>query len=247
MSTQRLENKPQSTKGEEMSARLLLVDDEPGLREAVKAYLEDSEFTVDVASNAREGWELLQQNLPDLVITDIMMPQLDGYQFLKQLREDPRFKAMPVVFLTAKGMTTDRIQGYQAGCDAYVSKPFDPDELVAIVTNLLERRAVARGAGEGGEGPDIVALANQMARIESLLTGKGPIAPTPSPIKIDLTPREQSVLDLVAQGLMNKEIARRLETSVRNVEKYVSRLFSKTGTNSRTELVRYALEHGLTK
>lgn len=69
---------------------------------------------------------------------------------------------------------------------------------------------------------------------------------TPSPIKIELTPREQSVLDLVAQGLMNKEIARDLDTSVRNVEKYVSRLFSKTGTNSRTELVRFALKHGLT-
>ncbi len=66
-------------------------------------------------------------------------------------------------------------------------------------------------------------------------------------IGIDLTPREQSILDLVSQGLMNKEIARRIKTSVRNVEKYVSRLFSKTGTNSRTELVRFALEHGLTK
>ena len=61
------------------------------------------------------------------------------------------------------------------------------------------------------------------------------------PFKIDLTPREQSVLDLVTTGLMNKEIARQLQTSVRNVEKYVSRLFSKTGTNSRTELVRFAL------
>jgi DNA-binding NarL/FixJ family response regulator len=145
-------------------------------------------------------------------------------------------------------MTGDRIQGYQAGCDAYLSKPFDPDELVAIVTNLLARRAAARETGEGNaESPDIAALADQMARIESLLSGRSSIAQSASPIKIDLTPREQSVLDLVAQGLMNKEIARRLETSVRNVEKYVSRLFSKTGTNSRTELVRYALEHGLTK
>ncbi len=235
-----------------MSGRLLLVDDEPGLREAVQAYLEDSDYTVDVASNARDGWELLQQNQPDLVISDIMMPQVDGYQFLKQVREDSRFKALPVVFLTAKGMTGDRIQGYQAGCDAYLSKPFDPDELVAIVTNLLERRAAAKEV-EGGETPDITTLANQMARIESLLSGKGTlgkvgnIVQTSPPIKIDFTPREQSVLDLVAQGMMNKEIARKLETSVRNVEKYVSRLFSKTGTNSRTELVRYALEHGLTQ
>ncbi|MEG4284120.1 response regulator transcription factor [Microcoleus sp. A006_D1] len=230
-----------------MLARLLLVDDEPGLREAVQAYLEDSDFSVEVASNARDGWEILQQINPDLVISDIMMPQVDGYQFLKQVREDPRYKALPVVFLTAKGMTGDRIQGYQAGCDAYLSKPFDPDELVAIVTNLLARRAAAKETSGNTESPDIAALASQMARIESLLSGRSSIVQSASSIKIDLTPREQSVLDLVAQGLMNKEIARRLETSVRNVEKYVSRLFSKTGTNSRTELVRYALEHGLTK
>ena len=231
-----------------MSAQLLLVDDEPGLREAVKDYLQESGFKVQVASNAREGWELMQQNLPDLVISDVMMPQVDGYQFLKQMREDPRFKALPVVFLTAKGMTNDRIQGYQAGVDAYLPKPFDPDELVAIVENLLERRAAtAQTAGEDGETPDIADLANQIAQIKALLTQRSAIIQTPAPIKIDLTPREQSVLDFVAQGLMNKEIARRLETSVRNVEKYVSRLFSKTGTNSRTELVRFALEHGLAK
>ncbi|HEY9751247.1 MAG TPA: response regulator, partial [Allocoleopsis sp.] len=103
-----------------MAGQVLLVDDEPGLREAVQAYLEDSGFAVDVAGNAQEGWQLLQQKLPDLVISDVMMPQVDGYQFLKQMREDPRFKSLPVVFLTARGMTSDRIQGYQAGCDAYL-------------------------------------------------------------------------------------------------------------------------------
>ncbi|AFY84843.1 MULTISPECIES: response regulator transcription factor [Oscillatoriales] len=227
-----------------MSAQLLLVDDEPGLREAVQAYLEDEGFSVQVASNANDGWDLLQQQHPDLVITDLMMPQVDGFEFLKRMREDPRFKVMPVVFLTARGMTGDRIQGYQAGCDAYLSKPFDPDELVAIVRNLLDRRAAASGEGEA---PDLASLAREIGEIKSMLSGRHSIAQTPPPIKIDLTPREQSVLDLVAKGLMNKEIARNLDTSVRNVEKYVSRLFSKTGTNSRTELVRYALEHGLTE
>ncbi|NEO57030.1 MAG: response regulator transcription factor [Okeania sp. SIO3B5] len=230
-----------------ISGKILLVDDEPGLREAVQVYLEDSGFNVNVASNANDGWDILQSYLPDLVITDIMMPQIDGYQFLQKLREDPRFKALPVVFLTAKGMTTDRIQGYQAGCDAYLSKPFDPEELVAIVENLLERRMVAKTTNEGENTSDIAVLASQIAEIKAMLMGKNTIAQTPSPIKIDLTPREQSVLDLVARGLMNKEIARDLNTSVRNVEKYVSRLFTKTGTNSRTELVRYALEHGLTQ
>jgi DNA-binding NarL/FixJ family response regulator len=230
-----------------MTGQLLLVDDEPGLRQAVQAYLEDSGFEVNTASNAKEGWELLQQFSPELVITDIMMPQVDGYQFLKQMRDDPRFETLPVVFLTARGMTSDRISGYQAGCDAYLSKPFDPDELVAIVTNLLTRRAAANKAAVDGDVPDIADMARQIAEIRALLTQRSSIAQSPAPIKLDFTPREQSVLELVAEGLMNKEIARRLETSVRNVEKYVSRLFGKTGTNSRTELVRYALEHGLAK
>ena len=226
--------------------KILLVDDEPGLREAVKLYLEDSGFDVCVASNVEGGLGLLQSNLPDLVITDIMMPQVDGYQFLQKLREEPRFKTLPVVLLTAKGMTTDRISGYQAGCDAYLPKPFDPEELLAIVENLLERRKSLQTTNGEEENLDIAALASQIAEIKAMLTGKSAIAKTTSLIKIDLTPREQSVLDLVAKGLMNKEIARDLKTSVRNVEKYVSRLFTKTGTNSRTELVRYALEHGLT-
>lgn len=226
----------------ETTGQVLLVDDEPGLREAVQAYLEDSGFTVRTAGNASEGWELLQQSTPDVLISDIMMPQVDGYQFLQQVREDVRFKGLPVVFLTARGMTSDRIQGYQAGCDAYLPKPFDPEELVAIVTNLVSRREAQT---DSGSPPDIAVMARQIEEIKALLTQRGTIPQTPPPIRIDLTPREQSVLDLVAEGLMNKEIARRLETSVRNVEKYVSRLFSKTGTNSRTELVRYALEHGM--
>ena len=228
-----------------MSAQLLLVDDEPGVRESVKEYLQDSGFDVQVASNATDAWQMLQQKTPDLVISDIMMPKVDGYQFLKQLREDPRFKTLPVVFLTARGMTSDRIQGYQSGVDAYLSKPFDPDELVAIVENLLDRRTPT--AEESVSGKELEQIAQQIAAIRAMLDQRNGITQTPPPIRIDFTPREQSVLDLVAQGLMNKEIARRLDTSVRNVEKYVSRLFSKTGTNSRTELVRYALEHGLTK
>ena len=228
---------------EEITGKVLLVDDEAGLREAVQTYLEDSGFTVEVASNATEGWEKLQVTTPDVLISDIMMPQVDGYQFLEQVREDPRYKSLPVIFLTARGMTSDRIQGYSAGVDAYSPKPFDPEELVAIVSNLIERQEAR--IPEGGNLPDIAAMAKQIEEIKALLTQKGNINKTPSPIRIDFTPREQDVLNRVAEGLMNKEIASRLDTSVRNVEKYVSRLFSKTGTNSRTELVRYALEHGL--
>jgi DNA-binding NarL/FixJ family response regulator len=227
----------------EHSGNILLVDDEPGLREAVQAYLEDSGFVVRTASNAQEGWALLQQEIPDILISDIMMPQVDGHAFLAQVRDDVRFKGLPVVFLTARGMTRDRIQGYNSGCDAYLSKPFDPEELVAVVSNLITRRAAQ--TPDSGDLPDIAVMARQIEEIKAMLTQKGGVTRVAADLHIDLTPREQSVLDLVAEGLMNKEIASRLDTSVRNVEKYVSRLFSKTGTNSRTELVRYALEHGL--
>jgi len=183
-----------------MSAQLLLVDDEPGLREAVKEYLQESGFGVRVASNAREGWELIQQNIPDLVISDVMMPQVDGYQFLKQLRDDPRLTSLPVIFLTAKGMTGDRIQGYQAGVDAYLPKPFDPDELIAIINNLLEKRVTQTTVvGEDSENIEIAKLAHEIAKIKDLLSPRIGISQTPPPFAIDLTPREQSVLNLVSQ------------------------------------------------
>ena len=230
--------------------QLLLVDDEPGIRESVQAYLEDNEaWAVAVASNAEEGWQKIEAQIPDLIISDIMMPKVNGYEFLAKIREDPRYRSIPVVFLTARGMTSDRIQGYESGCDAYLSKPFDPEELEAIVKNLLSKTKVNAGGGDSSVELEKIAkeLVEIKAKLDDKIGGSGGITVTPPPIKIDLTPREQSVLDLVAKGLMNKEIARELQTSVRNVEKYVSRLFGKTGTNSRTELVRFALQHGLTQ
>ncbi len=230
--------------------QLLLVDDEPGIRESVQAYLEDNEaWKVTVASNAEEAWQTIEAQIPDLIISDIMMPEVNGYEFLAKIREDPRYRSIPVVFLTARGMTSDRIQGYESGCDAYLSKPFDPEELEAIVKNLLSKTKVNAGGGDSSVELEKIAkeLVEIKAKLDDKIGGSGGITVTPPPIKIDLTPREQSVLDLVAKGLMNKEIARELQTSVRNVEKYVSRLFGKTGTNSRTELVRFALQHGLTQ
>ena len=234
-----------------MPVRLLLVDDEPGLRTAVKAYLEDEGFAVTTANDGEEGWTAAQAQMPDVVITDVMMPRCDGYGLLKRLRADERLGGTPVIFLTAKGMTADRIAGFQAGADDYIPKPFDPDELVARVRNVVRRQERLLAEAARFADADIGAMARQITEIRSMLGGGGAggaagSARKPvSDVKLDFTPREASVLQLVAEGMMNKEIARRLETSIRNVEKYVSRLFIKTGTASRTELVRFALEHGL--
>jgi DNA-binding NarL/FixJ family response regulator len=243
---------PSAAEAPAAPARLLLVDDEPGLRTAVKAYLEDEGFHVSTANDGEEGWTLAQQLLPDVVITDVMMPRCDGFGLLKRLRADERLGGTPVIFLTAKGMTADRIAGFQAGADDYIPKPFDPDELVARVRNVVRRQERLLAEAARYADADIGAMARQITEIRSMLGSGGTSAGAGSglrrsspDVQLEFTPREASVLQLVAEGMMNKEIARRLETSIRNVEKYVSRLFIKTGTASRTELVRYALEHGL--
>ncbi len=225
--------------------KILLVDDEPSIRESVQAYLSYNEnWQVEVASDVKQAWDKINQQTPDLIVSDIMMPEVDGLEFLSQLRADVRYQNLPVVLLTAKGMTTDRIEGYTAGCDAYLPKPFDPDELEAIVKNLLVKQKTLQESQDGSAQLD--KLIKDVKDIKEKLESTNSLTTNEPKVKIDLTPREQSVLDLVAKGLMNKEIAKTLNTSIRNVEKYVSRLFNKTGTNSRTELVRFALKQGLT-
>ena len=225
--------------------RLLLVDDEPGLRTAVQTYLEDEGFEVTTAVDGEEGWEKAQKFLPDVIISDVMMPRCDGYGLLKRIREDERLGGTPVLFLTAKGMTADRTQGYQAGVDDYMPKPFDPDELVARVRNVVQRQERLLTEAARFANADVGQMAKQITEIKSMLSHGDKSNSRKDDSIPNFTPREASVLQLVAEGLMNKEIARQLETSIRNVEKYVSRLFIKTGTSSRTELVRYALENHL--
>ena len=174
-----------------------------------------------------------------------MMPRCDGYELLKKIRSDERLGGTPVIFLTAKGMTLDRTQGYEAGVDDYISKPFNPDELVARVKNVVRRQERLLAEAARFADTDVGQMAKQITEIKSMLTQNDTNSARKDLILPSFTPREASVLQLVAEGLMNKEIARQLETSIRNVEKYVSRLFIKTGTSSRTELVRYALENHL--
>ena len=226
-------------------ARILLVDDEPGIRTAVQAYLKDEGFDVTTAIDGEDGLQKATQMMPDVVITDVMMPRCDGYELLKKLRSDERLGGTPVIFLTAKGMTLDRTQGYEAGVDDYISKPFNPDELVARVKNVVRRQERLQAEDARFADTDVGQMAKQITEIKSMLTQNDTNSARKDLILPSFTPREASVLQLVAEGLMNKEIARQLETSIRNVEKYVSRLFIKTGTSSRTELVRYALENQL--
>jgi two-component system OmpR family response regulator len=131
--------------------RLLLVDDEPSLREPLAAYLTRQGFTVREAVSAADARAQLFDETPDLVLLDIMMPGEDGLSFCRHLVET---RAIPTIFLTARGEATDRIVGLEIGADDYVVKPFEPRELVARIRSVL-RRAV-RGPSEAASDEDFL-------------------------------------------------------------------------------------------
>lgn len=120
----------------EQNKTILVVDDEPRIVEAVNMNLEVEGYQVSVASNGYEALEKVTKELPDLVILDVMMPEMDGFETLKRIRE---VSTVPVIMLTVKGEETDRVKGLDLGADDYVTKPFGPRELVSRVKAALRR------------------------------------------------------------------------------------------------------------
>src|SRR5437763_1274866 len=118
---------------------ILVIDDEPDLVELVRYNLARDGFEVVCACDGRAGMESARHHKPDLVVLDVMMPNIDGLDVCRQLRADPRTSGMPIILLTAKAGEADRIVGLELGADDYVTKPFSPRELVARVKAVLRR------------------------------------------------------------------------------------------------------------
>jgi signal transduction histidine kinase/ligand-binding sensor domain-containing protein/AraC-like DNA-binding protein/ActR/RegA family two-component response regulator len=118
---------------------VLLVDDNPDVRSYVRSVLTDR-FHVLEAGDGKAGLALAREDLPDLIVADVMMPELDGLGLAQALKSDPMTDAIPVILLTARAESADQIAGLEAGADAYLVKPFDPGVLTACVTNLLQQR-----------------------------------------------------------------------------------------------------------
>ncbi|MDZ4720176.1 MAG: response regulator transcription factor [Roseiflexaceae bacterium] len=130
--------------------RILIVDDEPGLRELVRINLEHEGFAAIQAENGLDGIAAVREQQPDLVILDVMMPDMDGWETCRKLRE---FSSIPVLMLTARAQSSDIVTGLDSGADDYLLKPFNMDELMARIRALLRRvpspnRPVAAGNTE---------------------------------------------------------------------------------------------------
>jgi DNA-binding response OmpR family regulator len=110
--------------------KVLVIDDEPGIIEIVEANLEGDGFEVISASNGKEGLEKIKREAPELVVLDVMMPEMDGWEVLRNLERDPGTAGLPVIMLTAKAADEDYIYGLEEGAVEYITKPFLPQELV---------------------------------------------------------------------------------------------------------------------
>jgi DNA-binding NarL/FixJ family response regulator len=214
-----------------MALLILIADDDPGIRLAVSDYLEMSGYSVITAANGKEAISLLDRYHPHLLVSDIKMPMMDGYELVKQIRKKPEFRIVPVIFLTERNSTAARIKGYTSGCDLYLPKPFEMEELGAIIRSLLDRSQVIQS--------EWILSNQQQGKLYALDESKLLME------KLDFTPREREVLILLTQGLSNGEIGEKLFLSPRTVEKYVSRLLKKTNMNNRKELLRFSLENQL--
>ena len=129
-----------------MSYRILIVEDEPGMIELLTVALEDEGYNISIANNGQQGLRKVEEESPDLIISDVMMPDMNGYDFCQQLRENPKTAAIPFIFLTAKKDVSDRVRGLNLGADDYISKPFHVVEVVARIKTLMMRVKRARPA-----------------------------------------------------------------------------------------------------
>jgi DNA-binding response OmpR family regulator len=127
------------------NARVLVVDDEPMVRDVLSRYLERNGFEVDAVGDGERALAAFEAHRPDLVLLDLMLPKVDGFEVFRRIRAQDD---SPVIMITARGETTDRIVGLEVGADDYISKPFSPGEVVARVRSVLRRSAVRESRGE---------------------------------------------------------------------------------------------------
>lgn len=199
--------------------KILVIEDEPDMRRNLTTILRLEKFVPLAAANGREGIALALKEIPDLILCDVMMPEIDGYGVLKELHNHPATMNVPFIFLTAKGEKADVRSGMNLGADDYLTKPVDKSELLRAIRTRLAR-------------------AEQLAR--------RPVEPnfdSPAPLlSLGLTPRVAEVLLWVAQGKTNSDIGSILGISESTVKKHLLEIFAKLSVETRSAATLRALE-----
>lgn len=238
-----------------MTLTILVADDDLATRVSIRDYLELLGYCVIDAENGQVALKLVEEYQPNLIVTDILMPKMDGYELIRCVRTHPAFRVIPVIFLTGRTSLAERIRGYQTGCDNFLPKPFDLQELGVIIRSLLDRYVLIAQASpqrlstndfwEEETNPNLDSRSRYpVCSIESVISNSSAINAS-IVARLGLTEREKDVLNLLSDGLSNAQIGECLHLSPRTVEKYVSSLLRKTESNNRAELVRFAIEHDL--
>ena len=128
------------------SARLLIVEDDVDISNMLRIFFSSKGYEIDLAPTGKDALEKTRQVMPHLIVLDIMLPDIDGYEVCRTLRTNARTSHIPVIFLTQKDERSDRLQGLELGVDDYITKPFDPDDLVAVVRGRLRRAEQLRAS-----------------------------------------------------------------------------------------------------
>jgi len=128
--------------------KVLLVDDDEQILRSLRVYLELENFTVDTADNGKEALKRLTEFKPDIIVLDIMMPEMDGFEVLEIMKNDASLKNIPVIMLTAKGQDVDVLKGYKMGASSYMTKPFNLNELVENIELVLKSENIPESVNE---------------------------------------------------------------------------------------------------
>jgi DNA-binding NarL/FixJ family response regulator len=200
--------------------KILVIEDEPEMRRNLTTILRLEKFQPLAAANGREGVELARRERPDVILCDVMMPELDGYGVLQALRNDAATAAIPFIFLTAKGEKTDVRSGMNLGADDYLTKPVAKADLLSAIQSRLAR------AGQ-----------QTRAEFKPNFTSSKPLE-----TELGLTPRVAETLLWIAQGKTNGDIATILGIAEGTVKKHVLEIFSVLGVETRTAASLRALE-----
>lgn len=199
--------------------KILIIEDEPEMRRNITTILRLEGFAPVAAENGRVGVEVATKEKPDLILCDVMMPELDGYGVIKTLHNEPATMNIPFIFLTAKGERTDIRSGMNLGADDYLTKPVDKNDLLRAIKMRLAR-------------------AEQLSRREFT-----PNFESAEPlVKLGLSPRVAEVLLWVAQGKTNGDIAQILGISESTVKKHLLDIFQTLSVETRTAASLRALE-----